>query len=145
MLLMQRLFPMNPLDFGRGDLDQFVRRVFSDALPESAPRALPALNVWEDDAALFVEAELPGLRLEDIEILVQAEELTIKGRREPATTDNERVHRRERFVGEFERSVTLPTPIDAEKVEASLLNGVLHLRLPKAATAVVRRIPVKAG
>jgi HSP20 family protein len=106
--------------------------------------AFPLLNVWEDDDNLYAEAELPGLRMEDLEVSVHGRELTLRGRhREPEETEATCL-RRERPVGEFVRVLELPAPIDADRVSAVLEDGVLTLTLPKAAEAKRRRIEVRA-
>jgi HSP20 family protein len=112
-------------------------------------RAFPALNVWEDNDCVFVEAELPGVAMNDIEINVVGGELSIKGSRRPMSTGamgngNVTYHRQERATGEFSRFLTLPDAIDADKVDGCLKNGVLSIKLPKAEAAKPRRIPVNA-
>lgn len=107
-------------------------------------RAFPALNVWEDDENLYAEAELPGFTMNDLELYVSGAELTIKGGRKSEPAENVTYHRRERGVGVFGRVLRLPVDIDADKVEASLRNGVLSITLPKAAAVRPRRIEVKS-
>ena len=102
----------------------------------------PALNVWEDQGNAYVEAELPGLTLEDIEVLAADGELTIGGRRKAAEPQAATCHRRERLAGQFRRTVTLPWEIDAAKVEARLSDGVLTIKLPKAESAKPRKVAV---
>ncbi|MBW7905058.1 MAG: Hsp20/alpha crystallin family protein [Phycisphaerae bacterium] len=130
---------------------QQLRREMQDLIdtvaPEFAPAAVrpyPAVNIYSAGDALLVEAEVPGVRREDLEILTTGNELTIKGRR-PGDDENLTFHRRERGVGEFTRVVTLPIDVDADKIEATLQDGVLTLRLPKAESARPRQITVKAG
>lgn len=121
-------------------------RLFDDFFPGFETRrtcGFPALNLWEDGDRLFVEAELPGLTIDDLDIEVMGDELTIKGRREAPSDEGLNYHRRERGVGEFARLVTLPVSIDPSKVEASLKNGVLTVTLPKAEIAKARKIEVK--
>lgn len=104
----------------------------------------PPINVSEEDNVLCVEAELPGLKLEDLEIFVTAgNQLTIKGERKQETIEKSRLHRQERGVGAFVRTLTLPFPVDDTKVEARLENGILSIRLPKHEAARPRKIPVK--
>lgn len=110
-----------------------------------AAARFPALNVWEDGEALHAEAELPGVHLEDLEILVVGNELTIKGHRQEREGQNLTYHRQERGMGEFSRAISLPVEIDADKVEATLRNGVLTLRLPKAEVARPKKINISAG
>lgn len=105
----------------------------------------PALNVWEEDEALLVEAELPGLRMEDLEIFVTGNnQLTIKGQRQPCFPEKCTPHRQERSYGAFVRTLTLPFAVDDSRVEAKLENGVLFLHLPKHEKSKPRRIAVKA-
>lgn len=114
---------------------------FEQRLPVSP--GYPSLNVWEDGEAIVVEAEVPGLKSDDLDIAVVANQLTIKGRRETvAASRTGAYHRRERGTGEFVRELTLPAEVDAENVQASLVDGVLQVRLPKSAAAKPRRIPV---
>lgn len=106
----------------------------------------PAMNVWEDDQSFLVEAELPGLELSDLEILVNAGSLlTVKGQRREPEWQNGSWHRRERSFGAFARTLELPAPVDPDHVEASFKNGVLRIRLPKAEQARPRRIEVRAN
>jgi HSP20 family protein len=105
----------------------------------------PALNLWEDDESLYVEAEIPGLKLEDLEIFVSGgDHLSLKGKRARPTIEKSTWHRREREQGNFARMVELPQPVDSEKVQADLVNGVLTIVLPKRAEAKPRRIHVKS-
>ncbi len=71
-------------------------------------------------------------------------QLTLQGERLPEEPNNGRWHRRERGFGRFRRLLELPLPVDADKVEATLEDGLLHLTLPKAEEARPRRIAVKA-
>ncbi|MER3415423.1 MAG: molecular chaperone Hsp20 [Gemmataceae bacterium] len=104
----------------------------------------PAVNVWEDDEYVYAEAELPGLNLEDLEIYVTGgDQLTIKGNRPAPATDKGVWHRQERPFGAFQRSLTLPVPVDPEKVEARLEHGVLTIKMAKSQEVKPRRIPVK--
>ena len=112
--------------------------------PRVAP-AFPALNIWEDADAIYAEAELPGLKLEDLEIYVTgSDQLTIKGSRQPVSVEKGVWHRQERGFGEFTRVITLPVPVDADKVTARLEHGVLTLTTAKSAAAKPKKIAVKA-
>src|SRR5262249_35399311 len=77
--------------------------------------AFPALNLWEDPDFVYAEAELPGLRLEDLEIYVTgSDQLTIKGSRKPFGPEKAVWRRQERGFGEFTRVLSLPVAVDAE-------------------------------
>lgn len=124
--------------------DDFTRTLRSgDPLDLFGRRTLPAVNVWEDDKTVFAEAELPGLRMEALEVLVLGDELTIKGERKAEGPENAKFHRRERGLGTLSRVLRLPVEVDAEKVEATMRDGVLSIRMPKAQAVLPRKIEIK--
>lgn len=104
----------------------------------------PALGIWQDEDALYVEAELPGTELDDLEIHVTGRDaLEIKGQRKPPSVENATWHRQERGFGKFTRIVKLPTEVNAENVTANLSNGVLTVTLPKLEETKPHKIEVK--
>ena len=112
----------------------------------SSPRAeapFPALNAWDDADALTVEAEVPGLKREELELSVREDELSIHGERKTDHPEGATVLRHERSAGTFHRTVRLPYAVDATKIEAALKDGVLTITLPKAAELKPRKIEVK--
>src|SRR5438552_16883303 len=91
----------------------------------------PAVNVWEDAENVFVEAELPGLEPKDLEIHVTGgDQLTLKGERKQEVPENGVVHRQERGFGNFVRVLTLALPVNPDRVDARVENGVLLRKLP---------------
>jgi HSP20 family protein len=112
--------------------------------PFSRPASFPAMNVWDAGETVCVEAEIPGVAKDDLEIFAVGNELTLKGRRK-AMEGQLTYHRQERGTGEFTRVLTLPFDVNADRVEAVLNHGVLTVRLPKADTAKPKKITVKAG
>jgi HSP20 family protein len=106
----------------------------------------PRVNMREDSKRIFLEAELPGVRLEDIEILIlEGDQLSIKGnRRKPETQTNEWM-RNERIFGEFARTFTLSCAVDVERVNATMKNGILEIVLPKSPAHQPRKISIHAG
>lgn len=142
-MLTRRLNPWSMFNEFQSELNTLFDD-FGFVTPLRRP-GFPAINVWEDNDAVMAEAEVPGLKLDDLEIFVVGDELTIKGKREPQNGENTVYHRRERGTGMFTRVITLPVEVDANKVEASLANGVLTIRMPKAESARARKIKVKAG
>ena len=129
----------------RNEMDRMLEGLFESA-PTTGPvgtRAIPTLNVWEDDGKLYVEAELPGLKLDDLELYVDGNELTVKGQGQETREEGASYHRRERGVGPFSRVIQLPVEVDAENVDAALRDGVLTITLPKAQAVMPRRIEVK--
>jgi HSP20 family protein len=110
----------------------------------SMSSSFPPVNVWEEDEALHVEAELPGMKLDQLEIYVcEGTQLTLQGERQLCKAENGVWHRQERGVGKFNRTIALPVAVDPDKVEARFENGVLHVTLPKSEAAKPRRITVK--
>jgi HSP20 family protein len=106
----------------------------------------PALDITERRDAYLVAAELPGVGTEDVEITFQDGLLTIQGeRRHAADAAGEKVHRSERSYGPFRRSITLPSHVQADMIEASAQDGVLLILVPKAEEAHAKRIHVRAG
>jgi HSP20 family protein len=105
----------------------------------------PAVDITERNDAYLVAAELPGVGTGDVEITFQDGLLTIQGERHPADTAGEKVHRAERRFGAFRRSITVPSHVQADKIEASAQDGVLLILVPKAKEAHAKRIQVRAG
>lgn len=142
--------PAIPLSELRNRMESVFGDVFRDSadwLPNLpwAPRTFPALNLWEDEHNVFVEAELPGLKMEDLEVSVLGDELTIHGQRKSDKSEDAVYHRRERGTGDFTRLIRLPVSINPDQVDASLCCGVLTVKLGKAEQAKPRRIEVKVN
>lgn len=132
---------MTPLRRLRSEMNRLFEDFFEET-PMLRPYGVgyPALNTWDEGEAACVEAELPGMSLENIEVLVSGNELTIKGERKIEEPSGATWRRRERSEGWFERTLMLPWDINADKVEAKLHDGVLTIRLPKAESAKARKI-----
>ncbi len=146
--MLARLFNTGyPVQRVRGDLDNFFDGFFPRVLPTDGvtnSRAVPAVNLWEDDDNVYAEVELPGLKMEDIEVHVLGNELSIKGQRQEIEEQGDGVsfYRRERVGGSFSRAFRLPVDIDGARVEAHLADGVLTVKLPKVAEAKPHKIEV---
>ena len=103
----------------------------------------PLINLTADKDSYYVRAELPGLTANDINISVANNNLSISGERKIASEgENVKYHRREREAGTFSRIIALPDDVDPDKVEASHVNGILTVVVPKAETAKPRQITV---
>ena len=103
----------------------------------------PLVDIEETEDAWVVEAELPGVRPEDVNVEVRENELAISG--EIRQREREGIlRRRTRRTGEFDYHIVLPGPADADNIEASLADGVLSVRVPKPENARPRRIEVRA-
>ncbi len=106
----------------------------------------PALEIRETPEAFVLQAEVPGMRPEDVKITLDESRLTLRGekRRDGEKADTQ-YHRTERAYGEFERSITLPHKVSADKIEATYRDGVLEVTIPKAEEAKAREIPIKVS
>jgi HSP20 family protein len=117
-----------------------------DAALPSTPVWAPALDISERKDAYLVTVELPGVKLDDLQITLDDGLLTIQGERHFAHDSSEQqYHRIERRYGAFRRSITLPAHVMADAVEASFEDGVLQIVVPKAEEAKPKRIQVRPG
>ena len=132
----------------RDDLDTLLELPFlsGSAQPQLFTGWTPALDLYQNNDNVIAVVELPGLRKEDIEISLHDGTLTIGGERKSETDANgENATRTERFTGKFRRSITLPTRVDANKVNATYKDGVLTVTLPKAEEAKPKQIQVNVS
>lgn len=132
-------------------LQREVDRLFGDALggastPATAGAWAPALDVEETEDAFTLHVELPGVAIDDVEVSLEENVLTVSGeRRFYADRDGDTFRRVERSFGRFHRAVRLPDRVDADHVEATHRDGMLTIQVPKAEEAKPRRIEVKTG
>jgi HSP20 family protein len=106
----------------------------------------PAVNLWEEEENVYVEAELPGVAPETFELYVtEANVLEMVGEFVPPPVEKRRYFRCERRIGKFHRVLELPALVDPDKVEVRLERGLLLVKLAKAEAAKPRKIEVKAG
>jgi HSP20 family protein len=112
----------------------------------TSPAWAPAVDISERKDAYLVEADLPGVKAGDVEITFEDGLLTIQGERHPAhDTAGAKMHRAERRYGAFRRSITLPSHVEAGKIEAAAADGALQVLVPKAPDVKAKRITVRAG
>lgn len=107
---------------------------------------VPALDVFEDKDNYVVKAELPGMKREDIQVSFHEGSLSISGERKSEQKHKDaEIYRAERYYGQFERTVTLPTAVAADKVSAQYKDGVLTVTLPKTEEAKPKQINVSVN
>ena len=105
--------------------------------------SLLAGEVEETDREIVVRIELPGMDKNDCQLTIEGKQLILSGRKHfERISDNSAFHVMERAYGAFQRTIALPKNVREEQAEASYLNGVLTVRLPKQETAQSRSIPV---
>lgn len=108
-----------------------------------APAWMPPVDVYETPEAIVLKAELPGIQKEDVDIQVERNVLTLKGERKAEReVKEENYYRLERQTGTFYRSFSLPHSVQADRIEASMRDGVLEVRLPKAEEAKPKKVKV---
>lgn len=127
-----------------------LQAVLSEIQPEfawngngngAALRKMAPLSLWEDAQAVYLEMDVPGIALEDLDVAIHKGRLTIKGQRKVADPAPEYAYQ-ERYFGEFERSVMLNEWVDPTSIEATLRDGVLHLKLSKKPEAQRQKIAI---
>ncbi len=109
---------------------------------ERGTSTFPPLDIREDAENVFVIAELPGVGLEGLDVSITGDTLSIKGERKAPDVPEEKFHRRERPWGHFNRLVSLPARVEADKIQAALKDGILRMQMPKAESAKLRQIRV---
>lgn len=136
--------PIRHIDALRRNVDRFFDDwPFAGRFLESA--GYGRIDLYETEHELVAQCEVPGLESkEDVEISVDQQTLTISGRLKASEqVKEEQYHRRERFIGKFTRSVSLPVPVASEGISASYRNGILEIHMPKMKGDQRRRIDVQ--
>jgi HSP20 family protein len=146
--LQRRYDPFREMEDVYDRMGQLVQSLFGDPTPGLAGGRFPSwgtlTDIEETDDAYIVELDLPGVRSEDVNVEIRESQLRVSGE----YREKERVgvlRRQTRPVGEFDYTVALPGDVDPERVDATLSDGVLVVRIGKSAAAQPRRIEVKGG
>lgn len=106
----------------------------------------PAVDVQETDSEYVIKADLPDVKKDDVKVALEDGMLTIEGERHQEKEEKgKKFHKVEREYGSFLRRFMMPSEVDASRVQAEFKNGVLHVRLPKSATAKPKAIEVKVS
>jgi HSP20 family protein len=138
--------PLRELELLQRRMDQLFQGGFS---PEHSPWQVgvyPLVNLSEDRDHIYVRAELPGVRAEDLEITIQDNSLILRGERKIASEEKQvNYQRRERESGFFRRVLALPSRVQPDKVEATCKDGILTIKLAKPEEVKPRKIKVKVA
>jgi HSP20 family protein len=136
----------DPFGFNaRGEMSRLQRQMnqlFREASQPVTSR-FPAVNIWTNKDAAVVTAELPGYDPKELDLSVVEKTLTISGKRNPSEKESMTAHRRERTINEFERTITLPFTVEADKINAKFENGILKVEMPRSEADKPKRIQVK--
>jgi HSP20 family protein len=152
-MLVRRSWPSRPtfdspfadFDDVRREMLRLLDTVASDTFGDVRAGVFPPMNITQDDDNFYVRAEVPGIKPNEMSLSAVRNRVSLAGKRE-IEVEHERAsyHRKERAEGFFNRTVTLPTEIDAERVDATYVDGILTLTLPKAEEAKPRQITVRS-
>jgi HSP20 family protein len=105
----------------------------------------PPVDIYEDEKAIYVRAELPGTKADDVTIHVENNVLTLSGERKlDRESEREGYHRIESSYGAFSRSFALPESVKPDQVDANMSQGILTVTLPKKGEVAPKRIPIKS-
>ena len=125
------------------DFPRLVNTLLSEMdAPSAALRAkphFPPLNISETEDAIYVKALIPGAAIDDIDLTLSDSILTLRGEIQPKQG---RYHRQERPTGTFSRTVNINVPIEVDKIDANMKNGVLTVSLPKVQASMPRTIHI---
>ncbi|MGC9195579.1 MAG: Hsp20/alpha crystallin family protein [Syntrophobacteraceae bacterium] len=127
----------------RKQMDRLLSAFSAGTGSVASSGVFPPLIVTEDEDKIYVEAEISGIRAEDLDISVVGRTLTISGERKPEETQNVNYHRRERKWGSFRKALTLPEDVSTENVRAECKDGLLRLVLPKPEHVKPRKIAIQ--
>ena len=139
-----RFDPINVLQRLQAEFERVFESASGLDFGPSGSGVFPAVNIFAFDDDLVLRFEVPGIAPENLSIESVGRTLKLSGKREAAEAKGS-YHRRERWSGEFSRSLTLPADVDPARAEATYEHGVLSLRIPRREEMKPRLIPVKAG
>jgi len=150
-MLVRRVWPSRPtfspfsdFDSLRRDMLRLLDGISGSADLETGSGVFPPINITQDANNFYVRAEVPGLKANELSISALRNQLSVSGKREiPAERDRVSYHRKERAEGAFNRTIALPAEVDAERVEAHYVDGILTVTLPKTEAAKPRQISVR--
>lgn len=129
----------------REAMDQLFNDAFTRPLGGAALTQAPAIDLYQDSDKVVVKASLPGFKPEDVQISVTGDVLTLRGEYKHENDQKEKTyHLREQHYSSFERSVRLPSEIQADKANADFENGILTISLPKAESVKPRMVTINA-
>ena len=134
----------NPwLEFAR--MRRRLDRLLGGSIEPTALSVFPLVNIWSDNEKALVTTELEGINPKDLDVSVKGDLLTLRGSREPEQLgEGERYLRYERGHGAFSRSISLPFPVEADKVGAKYTNGILKLTLPRSGESKPKKVEIKS-
>jgi HSP20 family protein len=141
---MTRWDPVQDMTTLRDAMNQLLAESFVRPRGWASSSQVP-LDLYETENDYVAKLAVPGLKPDNFEITMQQNVLLIKGHTQAEQQEGIRYHVQEQRFGDFNRTIQFPTPVDAEKIQASLADGILTIHVPKAEAAKPKRITVKAS
>lgn len=135
---MLRKYELSPLRRLQNEVD----RLFEQSFITGSPQWMPEVDIVETENELVLTAEMAGVSSEDVELTLENNELTLKGKKTMEQSENKSFHRIERRYGSFTRTFRLPQTVDAESIKAEFINGVLKVALAKKESVKARKIEI---
>ncbi|WP_342225286.1 Hsp20/alpha crystallin family protein [Rickettsia endosymbiont of Urophora cardui] len=129
----------------RSYIDDIFNEIASFSYPASENNRMlsPRTNIMENDSEYNLEMELPGVTQDNIDLKIDSNILTIEGQKEQSTEKKDyNYHMQERYYGSFYRSISLPSNIDEEHIEAQFKDGILSIKIPKKEQSKAKKIKV---
>lgn len=124
------------------DLNRNISRIF-DSTPSYKYYYWPEVNIYGNANEFIVVAKIPGVKKEDVSIILKDNSLKISGEKKKEEKENSSSYLDERYTGKFERSFLLNEKVDSNKIEAEIKNGLLMIKLPKSPEAKPKSIAIK--
>lgn len=118
-----------------------IDRELIEPLMEESLAFIPPIDVYHDDKNVFIRAEVPGCKREDLDVRIEGELLIFSGKKEHVPSEH--YHQVESRCGTFERAITLSHIVDKEKLSATYENGVLTITMPLLTPVQPKKIPIK--
>jgi HSP20 family protein len=127
------------------EIDRFAREMWDARRPFALEHLLiPFTDIYEERDRMVMKTELPGIDRKDLDVTLEGDRLTIKAEKKEDVKGDASHHTRERYYGQYFRSVTLPYPVKEGEISATFDNGFLELRLPKVEEVKAKKIEIKA-
>lgn len=127
------------------ELDEYAGEDPEEMFESEEQEGQLTVDVFQDDENIIIQSTIAGVSPDDLDVSITNDMVTVRGeRRQQYSADQEDYFYQECYWGTFSRSIILPIEIDADRAEAKIKNGILTIRIPKANTAVTRKLKVKA-
>jgi HSP20 family protein len=136
--------PFFDMDKTLAEVDRMLSNVGRPLELRSVPRGtFPAINIYDQGQATVLMAEIPGVKADDLDVMVLGDTVTLKGRRNSEPANGNRYYRKERGSGDFTRTITLPDAVNPDTVNAEYKDGVLAVRMEKAEETKPKKVEIK--